>query len=315
MASKYSVAKKFIAVAVFLLSMLISPFYTGGDQEWYIKTYDDMAGLGLVDAFVLYKGYLGTAEFVHFFFIWLGSSLHIEKDLLMAIFNAIFAYLSMSFFETRKASVIVAMLIVLTNLYFMVLYFAAERLKFAFIFLAAALLFIDRPKRFYVTAILSVLAHIEAIVVFGSMFFVKISKRFLAGKIPKSTLTIIAISLIPLSLLASQIYTKFSIHSQHESRTVLDFARIFLFLALALLYSKDKRETLLLFIPLVVAIFLLDPNRLNMLGYFAFLYYALHYRGGWNAGVLLTSVYFVFATFKFVTNIFFFGNGFGDYLP
>lgn len=308
-------AKKCTAICVFILSMLIMPYYTGGDQEWYGKSYEGLEGLGLVEGFSLYVSHLGTAEFVHFFFSWSASNLHIDRYLFIAFFNAILAYLAMSFFESLKASVFVAMFIILTNLYFIVLFSAAERLKFSFIFLVASMLFMERPKRFYGLAILSILAHIEAIIIYGCMFFVKLAKRFLAGKIPKSTLTIIAISLIPLSLLANQIYTKFSIHSQHESRTFLDFARIFLFLALALLYSKDKRETLLLFIPLVVAIFLLDPNRLNMLGYFAFLYYALQYRGGWNAGVLLTSVYFVFATFKFVTNIIFFGNGFGDYLP
>jgi len=45
-------------------------------------------------------------------------------------------------------------------------------------------------------------------------------------------------------------------------------------------------------------------------GYFVFLYYALPVNKGINAGVLVTSAYFINASYGFMVNIFQHGNGF-----
>lgn len=65
-----------------------------------------------------------------------------------------------------------------------------------------------------------------------------------------------------------------------------------------------------MFIPLFMAVFLFGDERINILGYFIFLYYALFVRRGLNVGVLITSVYFAYASYGHLVRIFKYGNGF-----
>ena len=131
----YSIAAIFVGALVFFLTLLVAPYYTSGDQEHYIKAYDGVAGLSLVEGFSFYTDTLSSTEIVHYSLISLGNWFGAEKNFLMAISNAILAYLSMRCFEKLKASVLVAVAIVVLNFYSIVLYFSAERLKFGYIFL------------------------------------------------------------------------------------------------------------------------------------------------------------------------------------
>ena len=66
----------------------------------------------------------------------------------------------------------------------------------------------------------------------------------------------------------------------------------------------------MIFFPLFIAVFLIGGERVNMIGYFVFLYYALPINKGFNFGVLLTSAYFLAASFGFTINIIEHGDGF-----
>ena len=88
-----------------------------------------------------------------------------------------------------------------------------------------------------------------------------------------------------------------------------DFLRMFIFLLLPY-YSNDQKQTLTYFLPLFVAIYLVGGDRVNMIGYIFSMYYCLPYRSGFNFGVLITSIYFLYANLNFVNNILLYGNGF-----
>jgi len=82
------------------------------------------------------------------------------------------------------------------------------------------------------------------------------------------------------------------------------------FLVGTLIYSKNKLSTLCLFVPLILAAFLLGDSRVNMFCFFIFLYSALQVKNGFNIGILLTIVYFGLKNFYFVDQIVKYGNGF-----
>jgi hypothetical protein len=64
------------------------------------------------------------------------------------------------------------------------------------------------------------------------------------------------------------------------------------------------------FLPVIIGIAILGGSRLNMLGYFIFLYYGLRANGGLNVGVLATLVYLAYKAFGLVSNIIVHGHGF-----
>lgn len=311
--SRAFLAKITAAILVLLLSLLISPFYTEGDQTRYIRVYEALPDLDLTEGFSVYYSITGSQEFVHFILSWVASPF-VEKDLFVALSNSILAYVAMSLFQKWKASVTIALLLILTNFYFLVLYFAAERLKFGFIFLALSMIYIDHVKRFSAFILLAFSSHAQVIIVYVSILFnafiKQILKLFRTWKVAKSTLFIIPFLFIPPLLVGNQIIAKFQGYYDIQEFSLVEMARISIFLLLALWYSKKKNETFIIFIPIMIAVFLVGGFRINMFGYFAFLYYGMQFRGGWNFGVLATSGYFACSSIVFLANIFQHGLGF-----
>lgn len=309
--SKTFLARITAAVLVFSLSILILPFYTGGDPAQYRQVYEALPDLGLTEGYIFYSLSLSSKEFVHFFLSWLASRV-VGKDLFIAFANAILAYVAMTLFQKWKASIIIAFLIILTNFYFLVLFFETERLKFGFIFLFLSMIFIDQIKRSYGFAVLALISHVQVAIVYASLlfnFFVKqLLKLFRAAKISKAVL-LIPLVFIPLFLIKDQILAKFPSYYK-DTRTLVELVRILLFFLLALWYSKKKKETLIIFIPIFIAVFLVGGDRVNIFGYFVFLYYGLQIRRGWNFGVLATSLYFTYSSIGFLINVFQRGGGF-----
>jgi len=144
---KYKKFSLLIALIVFALSLLIAPYYILNDQEHYRRVFEILPTLNFIDGFRHYSQALSSEELGHYAIPWIFSRF-LEKDLLMGILNAIFAFYSMQLLIKWKASIYVAASIVLTNFYFYVLFFAAERLKVSFIFLTMALVYgMNTPKR------------------------------------------------------------------------------------------------------------------------------------------------------------------------
>jgi hypothetical protein len=125
-------------------------------------------------------------------------------------------------------------------------------------------------------------------------------KLFKSGKTFKYVLAFPLLAL-PVLLMWEHIISKFAAYYQETDLT--EFLRINLFFGLAMWYSKNKLETVLLFFPIFVLVYLFGGDRINFLGYFIFLYYGLQYRRGWNFGVLATSGYFAYATLGFCLNV------------
>ena len=91
-------AKLTAAALVLLLSLLIMPLYTGGDQSIYRRVYEALPYLGLTEGFSFYSRSLSSREFVHFFLSWVASHF-VDKDLFIAFSNVILAYVTMSLFQ------------------------------------------------------------------------------------------------------------------------------------------------------------------------------------------------------------------------
>ena len=88
-----------------------------------------------------------------------------------------------------------------------------------------------------------------------------------------------------------------------------------LFMLMALVYVKNKRQIVLLFIPIIVTSFIVGPERVVIIAYFIFVYFAIQYKRGLNYGIGLTMLYFGIKSVGFLFNILNTGQGFSDGLP
>ena len=309
--SQLFISKLTAAVFVLLLSLITMPFYINGDQIGYRKVYEALPGLGLIDGYLFYNLNVSSKEFVHFILSWVASRF-IEKDIFVSFSNSILAYVAMTLFRKWKASVPIAFWLIMSNFYFYVLYFSAERLKFGFIFLALSMIYIDRIKRVFGFATLAIISHAQIIIVYVSILFDvivrQIAKLYRTSKVSKSLLFLVPFLFIPILLVGNQIYEKFP--SYYSERSLTELAKIMVFFLLALWYSNNKMEVFMVFVPIFVAVYMVGGDRVNIFGYFAFLYYGMQCKGGWNLGVLATSAYFSYGSVAFLVNVFQYGDGF-----
>lgn len=309
--SAYNLSSPLVSLAVFLISLAVGPYYLGGDQLHYRRVYDELAHLGLVDGYIFYANSLDSKEFVHFFLSFVASR-HIDKDIFMSVSNAILAYASMQLCRKWEASVLVAALIPLTNFYFYVMYFSAERLKFGFIFLVLALTYTHRPVRFYSLSFLAIVSHAQTTLVYLSVAFRIAAEKFLrlaqVGKFNPRFIVLVFLGALPVLLMREQFISK--IGSYYELRSLEELYRVIVFFGLSLWYARNKIQPALIFVPIILATIFVGGDRVNMLGYFMFMYFGLSYRRGLNAGVLGLIIYFAFKSNLFVLDVIANGTGF-----
>lgn len=309
-----------VALSVFLLSLFFAPFYFNGDQYHYANAYAAVYGEEYLQGLIDYKyKYVGSSEPIHYSIIWLASNLGIEKNLVMAVANSALAYLLMRVFIEWRVSVFIALLIVFTNFYVLVLYFAAERLKFGFIFFLLSLLYLRKKIPLYFYAFLSTLAHSQMIIIYGSILFSSILSSFLRtlrleGFRLKNIFPLIITSFLALGgfiILGEHIGEKFAAYSNTAAdNDLLNIWRSVVFLLLALLYSTDRSRTVFIFSTIITMVIVVGPERINMLAYCFFLFYALKYKRGVNAAVVLTSIYFGGKSIDFILRVLETGQGF-----
>jgi len=308
---EYKKFSAFVALIVFALSLLISPHYMLGDQEIYRRFFEILPTLSFADGFIHYSQTLTSIEPGYYTISWIFSRF-LEKDLFISILNAILAFYSMQLLIRWRASIYVAASIVLTNFYFYVLFFAAERLKVSFIFLTMALAHVNGSK-FYFFSALSAISHIQILIVYMMLLFREFSIEFIriitSGKIKKYFLIGLIAFFLTLVVMSGQIIEKLSAY------VVIGFDiqsvyKLLVFYFMTLVYSRNRSDVTILFIPLFIAVLMIGDERINMFGYFVFLYYAIPINKGFNMGVVLTSAYFFYKTIIFVHNIIVSGDGF-----
>ena len=89
--------------------------------------------------------------------------------------------------------------------------------------------------------------------------------------------------------------------------------QVSIFLIMTLLYVKKYKLTVIFgYIPIIIVSFIVGPERIVIIAYFIFLYYALQYNKGFNLGIGLTSIYFALKSIDFLINVIHTGQGFSD---
>ena len=301
---------------VFFGSLVLAGFYTESDQAAYHRAYNILPGMGWETGQLAYESAVSSAERVHYIVSLLGSTLEIDKDLLMSVCNGILAAYSMKLFLAWGADIRIAAAIVATNFYVFVLYFSAERLKFGFLFLVLAFLSTGKPVRMFVFSFMSVWSHFSMFIIYlGAWLSGFLAKAEMGEWRWRSIWLKFALpgALIAVGLGFKSDYLLWKLNTYFAARDTFVFTSlvpILMLFGFSCLYAKRLSGPLLNFMPVIVGVAILGGSRMNMLGYFIFLYYGLRANGGLNAGVLATLVYLAYKGFAFVSNIIVHGHGF-----
>ncbi|MGJ7457426.1 hypothetical protein ACR80S_12775 [Halomonas sp. MA07-2] len=303
-----------VASIVFVLSMIVSPFYIYGDQEFYRLVYDVIPNLNFADAAFFYQRTLSSNEIVHFSLVYfLGGVM--SKEVMMSALNFLLAFASFRLLVNLGAYKSVAIFIVLTNFYLWILYLHAERLKVACILMFFAWMVFDKRFRFVVLSAIGLLAHVSTIIIFISSLLVyardEIKQFFTGLRLNKVFFIALPLMAVVLVFSITQLYDKFLAYTDDaDMMTVGQALRMLVFFGMSLIYAKKKSDVVIVYAFLMSMVVMFSGDRINMFGYLVFLFFSVHHRGGLNIGVVLTSLYFMTTTFGMVDRVVEYGNAF-----
>ncbi len=277
----------------------------------------------MIEAYLIYPTYTSSSEFVHFFVVWLASGFGIEKNLVMATVNSLLAFFLMKLFEKWRVSLLVASSICITNFYMLVLYFAAERLKFGVLFFIMSAYYLQNSKKKSLAlSLLAVASHVQILIPYAAL----LSSQFFSSRFFRSLLTyklrykgkLVPILALVTGVVLIWIFMGYQISSKFEYYAAaysgkngpVVFLQTISIFGMTLLYTKKRSEVVFKFIPIFITVFLIGGDNVNLFAFAVFIFYASTYKRGLNFGILITSIYFTYKSVDFIVRIIETGQGF-----
>lgn len=300
----------------FVFSYSIIGYYDNGDQTYYRGFYNEASVTPITGLFTLMLAKLGALEPISGFLLWAGSNLGIEKDLYISIINAFFASSTYSMMRKYKAEPL-DILLILLGFYTSVLFFSAERLKFAYLFLVLALLYADSMKSALFKG-LALFSHFQTVLFLVSAISARISKGFIDVLTGNTKLTLgVALAFVAVLFAVSGIAIYFQsiildkFSSYYSGGIALqEGLRIILLTALCLLLLSRPVNVLAIMLPLLIASFILGGDRVNMVAYSMALFLFLDEGKTHNILWRILAIYYVIKNIDFIHKVIQYGDGF-----
>jgi hypothetical protein len=296
--SDFIVASIFVFILTYAFTIILAPYHFGGDQEHYVNAYNSIRGLALLDAYEVYPTIIHTVEPIHFFIIWIFSSIGIEKNHVMAVANSLLAILFYIVLRKKGNTIPIAIILLFSSYYIMTMFFTLERTKFAFIFFFLYLL-----NRKIVFLILSIFSHTLILIPIGCHFISRYLTKQQLVKDFKSSIPVYCVKIIGVVTLIFLIYEYFGTHlgdkfsayyNEKQSQDAIDGWQISIMLIMTLLTTKDKIKPGIYFILLIILASLIGGARVNMLSYFGFLFYSNSNTSLYKFFSVILAMYFSF---------------------
>lgn len=301
-------------IVAFVLTVWIDPSYTGGDPSLYRYVYDALATESLSHGFFFYSVILSSTEPLYYIIIWTLSHIGVPREVFIGASSAVLALLSTNILVKRGANLLIASVVVSSSFYFILLYTTTDRLKIATIFLIASVLSADRLKLAIVFAFLATAAHIQVAILYLSFITIYTTNQLrtaiktgtISSNVIGTTVVVIAVILVSYYVIGNQIASKAD--SYIGLGKTEDLFRVLPFYFATLYYAKDRISVTLLFLPIIALTPIVGYGRLNIFSYFILLYYCSEKRQGINIPVILTTLYFGYSSYVFLSRIIEFGE-------
>lgn len=313
---KFNIFKAIVLIIftiTYAYSYFLLPYHVDGDQVYYIKAYEEVAGLEIIEALDVYRNIIFTHEPIHFFIIWTTSSLDADKNFVMSFANAILACLFATVLRHKGASIFFVLWMTFSAYYLQTMYFTLERTKFAFIFM---LLYILTERRFLL--VFAVFSHVLMLIpITLNLIGEKLYCALISSKKNKNTYLIkagtVIVSLILVGIiinsLGAHIYDKFTFYYNfyNGTRILEGLGSIFL-CCLTLLTCQNKIKVLTYYFGLISLSMLVGSSRLNMLAFFGFLYFSNFKKEVFQIAALFLGCYYLHKSWVYASNIYNFGG-------
>lgn len=282
------------------ITLLLFPFYTGGDQEFYNNAYELVRGENVASAFLAYRTQINSIEPLHFLLTWVFSNAGVPKIFFVTLFNGYLAYVITIFLARRGASSFFITFLLLLNFYFLVLYIPAERLKVAMCFFVTFLIVRRKFRIFFL--LFAMLSHVSILIFFVVFAFEKFLMSFKGfnWKVSRNSIFLFLIFIAVAFLLREHIFNKILGYFELAGGNIFSGVKLVAILSIPLFFSRNKVASFSALIVLSLAAFYLGPGRVNMFAYFYFVLLSIRSNSVLLLFSVLVNLYFLFPSFYFV---------------
>ncbi|MFG0449572.1 hypothetical protein [Shewanella sp. yb_14] len=305
------------AIIVFLFSVIVFEFFTLGDQYHYSKYYLELKDYeDILMAFLMYTRALSTTEPGYFIVTYISSKyLYLDKYLLVSLINSILAFVVCSLLLRVRVNRFLVFFLIFFNFYLFVLYFSAERLKFALLFFAIAI-YIEKGKLAYFLMAVSILFHSQMILFVYCYFILNFNVGNYLRYSNKSDLVIKFFLLMLLIVVFLYMFPHIQNKLAGYSAINMSFDELIkpaVFGFLILYYSGFKQvKWFFLVLPFLVVSYFTGGERLVFILYFFLVYLLVKNKRELTPLNLLLTAYFSYKGIGFIYNIFAYGDGFNS---
>lgn len=298
-------------VVVFSTSVVVLGYYVNGDQWHYRMFYHALIAAHPSEVQTLQLRYTGGAEPLFGHVMWLGANLGYEKGEFVATFNALLAVVLVRFLRLNDVRIWLIPLF-LANFYFLVLLFAAERLKFAVLL---TLIFAALSSRLrYFAAILAPFAHFQTLILYSSGLAAQIPRIVSRRTRLQTVWAFIVAAIVGVLLLnhfGASLQDKLAGYGSRE-RGFSELIGGVAALALGLVVIRDRLRLLLAMSPIMVAALVVGSARVNMMAFMLLTYLVVVERRACHPFYLTLLVYFAVKSVSFMHGVFALGDGFAE---
>lgn len=317
--SLYKISKFVLLVTIFFgASYWLLEMYRDGDQVHYWRFYDVLQFASPSEVMDLARGYVNSGEPVSAYILFAGAKLGIYKSTYISIINVIFLWSIYLLLKRFRQPWYIYMLLY-SNFYVIVLLTSAERLKISFVVLLLSVLI---PREFRLPFTLaSILAHFQSILLLFSLYlagqFANIRAFLSTLKASKSILfsflLVLSFSSLVFYFISSDVFAKGSDYAA-KAQSFSSLANIFLLLIVAGLATRDRFRMLFALFPLVLGVYFLGGDRVNMIAFCVAFYLLLMEQRLVSPLFVLLLIYLSLKSVPFVSNVYNYGYGWGGWL-
>lgn len=300
----------------FLASYVLTVPYVNGDQEFYRSFYNSLSYAQFTEIALLQYINTGSAEPLYGFLMWVGAVNKVDKDIYIAIFNTILCCAILRFLLNNKAGLLFCFFM-FSNYYLMVILTSAERLKFAYIFLAIAAAN-SSYVRTKIWILASALFHFQSFILLSSMASGYLSKIQLKRRVRfKILLLYLAALLIGVALLVVFFklfsgYLTNKINSYSDLGGIEGVINIVVLAMFSILIFNKKSEVLISLAACALFSLIVGPERVNMIAVSLFIYFSVLYRKASHPLTFVIMAYFSLKSIDYLFRVFSYGDGFHE---
>jgi hypothetical protein len=299
--------------SIFFYSYFFFPHHNSADQLHYRKAFEAVKSIPFFDALKIYRDHIHSDELIHFFLIWITSSIGISKNIVMSFANALLATLFAMLLKQKNASVSLIFFLTISSYYLQVLFFDLERLKFAFIFLFLYLLYLRRWL-----IIPAIFSHVFIIIPIILSFLSRniFMQKDLTSKLSSKkslfslqyTFILFVICITTIMFLWTHIIHKLEAYlAIYEGNRILETWKLAIFYIATWITCFNKKSVFFYFFNLVLLASLIGDSRINMLGYFGFLYFSNFKNRNFMYLIFFFILYFFFKSVDYIYDSYNFG--------